>query len=176
MPTLPKQDRPAREGARVASVETGLAAAAAKLAQQVSLKHIKQQICTRKKWWFIKYVIVICMVLLWFRRSKSPQKESTPKSSDRQPVWHLLHLSRLSHLHPHHHLPLSLLETSAPTGEWTTTQLVYWTMNTQLDQDRLALAAPEAREQWPLVCSSLHADPPFLHRTAALILLHHLQH
>lgn len=38
MPTLPKQDRPAREGARVASVETGLAAAAAKLAQQVSLR------------------------------------------------------------------------------------------------------------------------------------------
>lgn len=37
MPTLPKQERPAREGARVASVETGLAAAAAKLAQQVSL-------------------------------------------------------------------------------------------------------------------------------------------
>lgn len=37
MPTLPKQDRPAREGARVASVETGLAAAAAKLAQQVSV-------------------------------------------------------------------------------------------------------------------------------------------
>lgn len=35
MPTLPKQERPAREGARVASVETGLAAAAAKLAQQV---------------------------------------------------------------------------------------------------------------------------------------------
>uniref|UniRef100_A0A3B4BKY3 JmjC domain-containing protein n=1 Tax=Periophthalmus magnuspinnatus TaxID=409849 RepID=A0A3B4BKY3_9GOBI len=34
MPTLPKQERPAREGARVASVETGLAAAAAKLAQQ----------------------------------------------------------------------------------------------------------------------------------------------
>uniref|UniRef100_A0A3P8RKK1 PHD finger protein 8 n=1 Tax=Amphiprion percula TaxID=161767 RepID=A0A3P8RKK1_AMPPE len=42
MPTLPKQDRPAREGARVASVETGLAAAAAKLAQQVSwrAKHV----------------------------------------------------------------------------------------------------------------------------------------
>lgn len=38
MPTLPKQDRPAREGARVASVETGLAAAAAKLAQQVSVE------------------------------------------------------------------------------------------------------------------------------------------
>ena len=34
-PTLPKQERPVREGARVASVETGLAAAAAKLAQQV---------------------------------------------------------------------------------------------------------------------------------------------
>lgn len=35
-PTLPKQDRPVREGTRVASVETGLAAAAAKLAQQVN--------------------------------------------------------------------------------------------------------------------------------------------
>uniref|UniRef100_A0A452GVW8 Uncharacterized protein n=1 Tax=Gopherus agassizii TaxID=38772 RepID=A0A452GVW8_9SAUR len=34
-PTLPRQDRPVREGTRVASVETGLAAAAAKLAQQV---------------------------------------------------------------------------------------------------------------------------------------------
>ncbi|NP_796175.1 histone lysine demethylase PHF8 isoform a [Mus musculus] len=34
-PTLPKQDRPVREGTRVASIETGLAAAAAKLAQQV---------------------------------------------------------------------------------------------------------------------------------------------
>uniref|UniRef100_A0A8C2V821 Histone lysine demethylase PHF8 n=1 Tax=Chinchilla lanigera TaxID=34839 RepID=A0A8C2V821_CHILA len=36
-PTLPKQDRPVREGTRVASIETGLAAAAAKLAQQVKL-------------------------------------------------------------------------------------------------------------------------------------------
>uniref|UniRef100_A0A8C2EBH5 PHD finger protein 8 n=1 Tax=Cyprinus carpio TaxID=7962 RepID=A0A8C2EBH5_CYPCA len=35
-PTLPKQERPVREGARVASVETGLAAAAAKLAQQIN--------------------------------------------------------------------------------------------------------------------------------------------
>ncbi|GAB0202337.1 histone lysine demethylase PHF8 [Grus japonensis] len=33
-PTLPRQNRPVREGTRVASVETGLAAAAAKLAQQ----------------------------------------------------------------------------------------------------------------------------------------------
>ncbi|KAM9113427.1 histone lysine demethylase PHF8 isoform 1-T1 [Pangshura tecta] len=33
-PSLPRQDRPVREGTRVASVETGLAAAAAKLAQQ----------------------------------------------------------------------------------------------------------------------------------------------
>uniref|UniRef100_A0A8C7XDJ4 PHD finger protein 8 n=1 Tax=Oryzias sinensis TaxID=183150 RepID=A0A8C7XDJ4_9TELE len=41
MPTLPKQDRPPREGARVASVETGLAAAAAKLAQQVTWAKIK---------------------------------------------------------------------------------------------------------------------------------------
>ncbi|XP_006162481.1 histone lysine demethylase PHF8 isoform X4 [Tupaia chinensis] len=33
-PTLPKQDPPVREGTRLASIETGLAAAAAKLAQQ----------------------------------------------------------------------------------------------------------------------------------------------
>lgn len=38
-PTLPKQDRPVREGTRVASIETGLAAAAAKLAQQVGACH-----------------------------------------------------------------------------------------------------------------------------------------
>lgn len=41
-PTLPKQERPVREGARVASVETGLAAAAAKLAQQVSTKQLSR--------------------------------------------------------------------------------------------------------------------------------------
>lgn len=44
MPTLPKQERPAREGARVASVETGLAAAAAKLAQQVSAKRVHRSV------------------------------------------------------------------------------------------------------------------------------------
>nr|XP_057941127.1 histone lysine demethylase PHF8 [Doryrhamphus excisus]XP_057941128.1 histone lysine demethylase PHF8 [Doryrhamphus excisus] len=42
-PTLPKQDRPAREGARVASVETGLAAAAAKLAHQEQQKPAKRK-------------------------------------------------------------------------------------------------------------------------------------
>lgn len=35
-PTVPRQERPAREGARVASIETGLAAAAAKLSHQVN--------------------------------------------------------------------------------------------------------------------------------------------
>lgn len=35
-PSVPRQDRPVREGTRVASIETGLAAAAAKLSQQVS--------------------------------------------------------------------------------------------------------------------------------------------
>ena len=34
-PSVPRQERPAREGARVASIETGLAAAAAKLSHQV---------------------------------------------------------------------------------------------------------------------------------------------
>uniref|UniRef100_A0A4W5KJM4 PHD finger protein 8 n=1 Tax=Hucho hucho TaxID=62062 RepID=A0A4W5KJM4_9TELE len=42
-PTLPKQERPVREGARVASVETGLAAAAAKLAQQEIQKPTKRK-------------------------------------------------------------------------------------------------------------------------------------
>ncbi|RXM33249.1 Histone lysine demethylase PHF8 [Acipenser ruthenus] len=41
IPTLPKQNRPVREGARVASIETGLAAAAAKLAQQ--RKYVKKR-------------------------------------------------------------------------------------------------------------------------------------
>lgn len=34
-PSVPRQERPARDGARVASIETGLAAAAAKLSHQV---------------------------------------------------------------------------------------------------------------------------------------------
>ncbi|XP_018581504.2 histone lysine demethylase PHF8-like [Scleropages formosus] len=42
-PTLPKQERPVREGVRVASVETGLAAAAAKLAQQKQKKTTKRK-------------------------------------------------------------------------------------------------------------------------------------
>jgi len=40
-PSVPRQDRPVREGTRVASIETGLAAAAAKLSQQVRL--LKEQ-------------------------------------------------------------------------------------------------------------------------------------
>jgi len=34
-PSVPRQERPARDGARVAAIETGLAAAAAKLSHQV---------------------------------------------------------------------------------------------------------------------------------------------
>ncbi|XP_051961871.1 histone lysine demethylase PHF8 [Xyrauchen texanus] len=49
IPTLPKQERPVREGARVASVETGLAAAAAKLAQQEQQKTITRRKYTKKK-------------------------------------------------------------------------------------------------------------------------------
>uniref|UniRef100_A0A3P9KGT4 PHD finger protein 8 n=1 Tax=Oryzias latipes TaxID=8090 RepID=A0A3P9KGT4_ORYLA len=49
MPTLPKQDRPPREGARVASVETGLAAAAAKLAQQEQQKPAKRKYSKRQR-------------------------------------------------------------------------------------------------------------------------------
>lgn len=56
-PTLPKQERPVREGVRVASVETGLAAAAAKLAQQVrEMIHGHQAetesaVGHKKPWW-----------------------------------------------------------------------------------------------------------------------------
>uniref|UniRef100_A0A673APT8 Lysine-specific demethylase PHF2 n=1 Tax=Sphaeramia orbicularis TaxID=375764 RepID=A0A673APT8_9TELE len=44
-PSVPRQERPARDGARVASIETGLAAAAAKLSHQVR----KLQTKTKKK-------------------------------------------------------------------------------------------------------------------------------
>ncbi|XP_049728546.1 histone lysine demethylase PHF8 isoform X3 [Loxodonta africana] len=47
-PTLPKQDRPVREGTRVASIETGLAAAAAKLAQQELQKTQKKKYVKKK--------------------------------------------------------------------------------------------------------------------------------
>uniref|UniRef100_A0A671TDM3 Lysine-specific demethylase PHF2 n=1 Tax=Sinocyclocheilus anshuiensis TaxID=1608454 RepID=A0A671TDM3_9TELE len=40
-PTVPRQERPAREGARVASIETGLAAAAAKLSHQCNCSSIQ---------------------------------------------------------------------------------------------------------------------------------------
>ncbi|XP_042306930.1 histone lysine demethylase PHF8 isoform X2 [Sceloporus undulatus] len=48
-PTLPKQDRPVREGTRVASVETGLAAAAAKLAQQEHQKMQRRKLVAKRK-------------------------------------------------------------------------------------------------------------------------------
>uniref|UniRef100_A0A8C1YDK3 Lysine-specific demethylase PHF2 n=1 Tax=Cyprinus carpio TaxID=7962 RepID=A0A8C1YDK3_CYPCA len=47
-PTVPRQERPAREGARVASIETGLAAAAAKLSHQEQ-KIKKKKKSTKKK-------------------------------------------------------------------------------------------------------------------------------
>uniref|UniRef100_A0A8C9T4P8 Histone lysine demethylase PHF8 n=1 Tax=Scleropages formosus TaxID=113540 RepID=A0A8C9T4P8_SCLFO len=53
-PTLPKQERPVREGVRVASVETGLAAAAAKLAQQ------KQKKTTKRKYTKKLLVLSLC--------------------------------------------------------------------------------------------------------------------
>uniref|UniRef100_H3BAZ8 PHD finger protein 2 n=1 Tax=Latimeria chalumnae TaxID=7897 RepID=H3BAZ8_LATCH len=47
-PSVPRQDRPIREGTRVASIETGLAAAAAKLSQQEQQKSRKKK-NTKKK-------------------------------------------------------------------------------------------------------------------------------
>uniref|UniRef100_A0A672T4M4 Lysine-specific demethylase phf2 n=1 Tax=Sinocyclocheilus grahami TaxID=75366 RepID=A0A672T4M4_SINGR len=48
-PTVPRQERPARDGARVASIETGLAAAAAKLSHQEEQKIKKKKKSTKKK-------------------------------------------------------------------------------------------------------------------------------
>ncbi|KAG9477742.1 hypothetical protein GDO78_012972 [Eleutherodactylus coqui] len=48
-PTLPKQARPVREGTRVASVETGLAVAAARLSQQEQQKSQKKKVSCKKK-------------------------------------------------------------------------------------------------------------------------------
>ncbi|XP_063071848.1 lysine-specific demethylase phf2 isoform X2 [Engraulis encrasicolus] len=49
-PSVPRQERPAREGARVASIETGLAAAAAKLShQEEQQKSKKKKKSTKKK-------------------------------------------------------------------------------------------------------------------------------
>ncbi|OCT65523.1 histone lysine demethylase PHF8 isoform X2 [Xenopus laevis] len=48
-PTLPKQARPVREGTRVASVETGLAVAAARLSQQEQQKSLKKKVTSKKK-------------------------------------------------------------------------------------------------------------------------------
>uniref|UniRef100_A0A4W3IBU9 PHD finger protein 2 n=1 Tax=Callorhinchus milii TaxID=7868 RepID=A0A4W3IBU9_CALMI len=47
-PSVPRHDRPTREGARVASIETGLAAAAAKLSQQEQQKGQKRKYTKRK--------------------------------------------------------------------------------------------------------------------------------
>uniref|UniRef100_A0A2K6G0I8 PHD finger protein 2 n=1 Tax=Propithecus coquereli TaxID=379532 RepID=A0A2K6G0I8_PROCO len=47
-PSVPRQDRPVREGTRVASIETGLAAAAAKLSQQEEQKSRKKKSTKRK--------------------------------------------------------------------------------------------------------------------------------
>ncbi|XP_061687384.1 lysine-specific demethylase phf2 isoform X8 [Syngnathoides biaculeatus] len=48
-PSVPRQERPAREGARVASIETGLAAAAAKLSHQEEQQKIKKKKIINKK-------------------------------------------------------------------------------------------------------------------------------
>uniref|UniRef100_A0AAY5JW82 Histone lysine demethylase PHF8 n=1 Tax=Esox lucius TaxID=8010 RepID=A0AAY5JW82_ESOLU len=48
-PTLPRQERPVRDGARVAAVETGLAAAAAKLAQQEIQKPTKRKYTKKQR-------------------------------------------------------------------------------------------------------------------------------
>ncbi|KAM9860034.1 lysine-specific demethylase phf2 [Aulostomus maculatus] len=48
-PSVPRQERPSRDGARVASIETGLAAAAAKLSHQEEQQKIKKKKKSTKK-------------------------------------------------------------------------------------------------------------------------------
>lgn len=48
-PSVPRQERPARDGARVASIETGLAAAAAKLSHQEEQQKTKKKKKSTKK-------------------------------------------------------------------------------------------------------------------------------
>ncbi|XP_074134608.1 histone lysine demethylase PHF8 isoform X1 [Sminthopsis crassicaudata] len=71
-PTLPKQARPVREGTRVASIETGLAAAAAKLAQQ------EQQRAQKRKYLKKKPVVK--------ELEQSPSQDSGPATAAPVPV------------------------------------------------------------------------------------------
>lgn len=170
MPTLPKQDRPAREGARVASVETGLAAAAAKLAQQVSGGELIKKSCLLI---FLGKDEKLCC--LCNRSSKSLLKGSTRKSSVPLLLSSLHLLFRPSQPHPLQHLPQSLQQTSAQTEEWIITLLVCWTMNIQQDQDLLAQEDLEAVEPWLRVYFLHQEDLPCLHKIAALTPVHPLQ-
>lgn len=74
-PSVPRQERPAREGARVASIETGLAAAAAKLSHQE-----EQQKTKKKKKSTKKKVMVLKEPLKLSQDSSSP--EHNPDSQD----------------------------------------------------------------------------------------------
>uniref|UniRef100_A0A8C9THC1 Lysine-specific demethylase PHF2 n=1 Tax=Scleropages formosus TaxID=113540 RepID=A0A8C9THC1_SCLFO len=67
-PSVPRQDRPVREGTRVASIETGLAAAAAKLSHQEEQKNKKKKKSSKKK------------ALLSEDPSKAPQDCSSPEA------------------------------------------------------------------------------------------------
>ncbi|XP_037347018.1 lysine-specific demethylase phf2 isoform X2 [Pungitius pungitius] len=67
-PSVPRQERPARDGARVASIETGLAAAAAKLSHQE-----EQQKTKKKKKSTKKKPIVVEEPLKFSQDSSSPE-------------------------------------------------------------------------------------------------------
>lgn len=178
MPTLPKQERPAREGARVASVETGLAAAAAKLAQQVrtgeesvvaSVIAVKSAEANSAE----KHDFYKMLVFIWSRSSRSLSKGNTLKSNVPRLLWSPPPQFRRKQPHLRHLLLQSLLQTSAQKGKWITSLLVCWTMSTQQDLVLLGPAVPEAAEPWPQVYSSLHGDLRCLHRTAIRSRVHH---
>uniref|UniRef100_A0A4W4G5Y4 Lysine-specific demethylase PHF2 n=1 Tax=Electrophorus electricus TaxID=8005 RepID=A0A4W4G5Y4_ELEEL len=74
-PSIPRQERPAREGARVASIETGLAAAAAKLSHQEQQKTKKKKKSVRKK------LVVVEEPPKHSQDSSSPEPTPDPESN-----------------------------------------------------------------------------------------------
>ncbi|XP_028303167.1 lysine-specific demethylase phf2 isoform X2 [Gouania willdenowi] len=75
-PSVPRQERPARDGARVASIETGLAAAAAKLSHQ------EEQQRTKKKKKSTKKAAVVLEEPSRFSQDDSSSSEQNADSQD----------------------------------------------------------------------------------------------
>ncbi|MGH0183679.1 UNVERIFIED_CONTAM: hypothetical protein FKN15_012873 [Acipenser sinensis] len=90
VPTLPKQNRPSREGARVASIETGLAAAAAKLAQQMDhagllkqFEHLDQQ---NQQTFEAKDLELLIETRKYVKKRSAPKEPAAPQAVQSPPL------------------------------------------------------------------------------------------